>query len=119
MQVAIIGHGPSILSVSGKLIDEHDFIIRQKNCGEMLKYPDRFGSRTDATVGSINQIPILRAIGAECWVFIDSRFEDVTEEQLKELENDKSQWHASVEAEIEAFLESNHENQSRYCLDYF
>jgi hypothetical protein len=68
--VCIVGHGPSSIKKRADWIDAHDFVIRQKH---------RDG-RCDAMVGSWNQ---LRKIEPELWIFIDSRFPNLTEIELQ------------------------------------
>lgn len=79
MNVAIIGHGPSmLLEKRGSFIDSFDFVIRQKLRGLQLmkEHPLFFGIKTNAVSGSVGQYRAINYPNAERWVFIDSRYEN-------------------------------------------
>jgi len=78
MNVAIIGHGPSMLGgFLGKEIDEHDKVIRLKRCQDTLKYPGHYGRKVSAVCGSLTIGAHLKNIPADgYWVFADSRHKD-------------------------------------------
>lgn len=74
--VAIVGHGPSMLATKhGKEIDGSDIVVRLKRCQDTLKYPELYGTRTDIVGGSFTIARALKGIGGATryWVFLDSR----------------------------------------------
>lgn len=78
MRIAIIGHGPSLLSYPfGKEIDDHDVVVRMKASSLLPdKYPHIAGGRTDVVVGSVKAIG--HALSAwpdvsRFWAFHDTR----------------------------------------------
>jgi len=79
MNVAIIGHGPSmLLEKRGNFIDSFDFVVRQKKRGLelMQEHPLFFGAKTNAVSGSVGQYRAINHPNSERWVFIDSRYEN-------------------------------------------
>jgi len=88
MQAVIVGHGPSLLQKQlGSQIDRFDFVVRQKRCGETLKYPAQFGSKVDAVCGSFTiAMGLPQDVKApQYWVFMDSRHHAVPAEQVEQL----------------------------------
>lgn len=86
MRVVCVGHGPSLTeSQRGAEIDDHDFIVRMKRSKPFLDRPQWFGTKTDAVVCSLALVPAIVEWNApEYWAFIDSRYSDMTEEQIDE-----------------------------------
>lgn len=83
--VCIVGHGPSLLQQrAGELIDAHDFVVRQKRCQETLKFPEQYGTRTDAVCGSWGVAKKLEPLAPEVWVFIDSRYQGIPDEVIEQ-----------------------------------
>jgi hypothetical protein len=87
----IVGHGPSLLGKPrGDLIDSYDFVVRQKQA----KLNPFTGYKTDAIVGSWNQ---MRPIPQQLWIFIDSRFDYLTEENFQMA---RDRFNACIDADL-------------------
>lgn len=84
MQIAIVGHGPSLLKARlGQKIDDHDKVVRCKRSWELPeRYPDYYGRKTDVAVGSLVVIEAMikgwQARGVNIfWSFYDTRTDHV------------------------------------------
>ena len=81
MEIAIIGHGPSIKNADEDEINAHDLVIKQKQA-------DGPG-RCDVIVGSMNQVGRMvnmfnqGLVKNPPWVFIDSRFDRLSTEEIQ------------------------------------
>ena len=66
----IVGHGPSLVGAGlGKTIDEQR-VVRLKNCGELLKNPQDYGTRTDVMCASTEVAPVMLKVRAsEYWCY--------------------------------------------------
>lgn len=78
MQLAIIGHGPSLLKAHyGREIDGHDLIVRLKRSAHLPRqYPQFFGTRTNIVCGSLTIAPVLAMDWPgqrTYWIFADTR----------------------------------------------
>jgi hypothetical protein len=85
MNIAIIGHGPSmLLEKRASFIDSFDFVVRQKKRGIelMQEHPEFFGNKTNAVCGSVGQYRAINYPNTEKWVFIDSRYENANVSNL-------------------------------------
>lgn len=65
----VVGHGPSLKGAGlGSQIDACDWVIRLKDCGELLKNPEDYGTRTDVMCSTTEVISVLPKIKAkEYW----------------------------------------------------
>ena len=70
MKICIVGHGTSISGKSyGTVIDEHDVVVRLKNCSSILGTPD-YGSKATVQVASVDTPGIIGSIRAEMyWIY--------------------------------------------------
>ena len=61
MNIAIVGHGPSMVgSKLGETIDGNDVVIRLKRMIHLLKDKEDFGSRYDIGAGSLRILPMMK-----------------------------------------------------------
>ncbi|MFN9953306.1 MAG: glycosyltransferase family 29 protein, partial [bacterium] len=81
LNIAIIGHGPSLLNSNlGNNIDSFDIVIRQKAVSHslMTTYPEDFGKKTSIICGSYTiKEALFWDSKADIWVFADSRHEKI------------------------------------------
>jgi hypothetical protein len=88
MNLAIIGHGPSLLKTKlGKEIDSHDEVMRIKCSAQLLQHPELFGTKTSSVCGSFTIAPALlknwRDICKQFFVFLDSRHEETNNAEIR------------------------------------
>ena len=84
-----MGHGPSLLEkLQGEVIDSFDYVVRLKRCLETLKYPEVYGTKTNAVCGSWTIRDKLPSLG-EKWVFLDSRHSGVLPSEV----DNESRWY--------------------------
>ena len=66
VEVVIVGHGPSLEGKSlGKKIDAHEKVLRLKNCSELLKNKEDYGTRTDIMFSTTEVCYHLHKVPAE------------------------------------------------------
>lgn len=87
MEIVIVGHGPSLKgSGLGRKIDEHEKVLRLKNCSDLLKVPEDYGRKTDIMFSTTEVCYHLSKVKAEeywCYPKRDTYNTDLIDELRK------------------------------------
>lgn len=85
----IVGHGPSMKGADlGKKIDDHEQVIRLKNCSELLEIPKDYGRKTTIMFSSTEVCHQLHKVKAEeywCFPKYDAYNTDLIDELRKKV----------------------------------